>query len=151
MKTIWLTGKDEEKLISIGEVIGEELINRDQNVELIVQSEIQEILGRGLKDSPEDNATFADRLGFLGNLLNRNNIFAIVVSNIGSTEDRKKVKEVYGNLLEFNEDSGDIKSNVKKVIDALIKENLISEDCQSVYSEDEEEEIRKRLEDLGYV
>ena len=91
MKTIWLTGNDEEKLISVGEIVGEELIKRDQNIELIVQSEVKEILGRGLQDTPEDKSTFADRLGFVGNLLHRNRAFAIIVSKDDSQRKRKKV------------------------------------------------------------
>ena len=43
MKTIWFYGENEEALTTIAEVVGEELINRNQNVELIVQSEIKEI------------------------------------------------------------------------------------------------------------
>jgi adenylylsulfate kinase-like enzyme len=150
MRSIWLTGSDEDKLISTGEFIGEELINRNQSIELIVQSEVREILGRGLKDSPEDKATFTDRLGFLGNMLNRNNIFTIIISMESSDADKNKVKESYGNYLEFKV-SKDPKEAAKEVITKLISEKLIPEQCQEVYSEEEEEEIRKRLEDLGYV
>ena len=164
MKTIWFCGNEEKKLTTIAEFVGEELINRDKNVELIVESEIREILGRGLKDIPEDKATFADRLGFLGNLLHRNDIFALVVSPNTSVEDRKVVKENYKNYLQIN--IGDFKDllcdldlslknapkeNAKKIIDYLIFEKIIPEQAQEVYSEEEEEEIRKRLEDLGYV
>ena len=91
MKTIWFCGNDENTLTSIAELVGEELINRDKNVELIVESEIREILGRGLKDNPEDRSTFTDRLGFLGNLLHRNKVFALVVSkNISLKQARPK-------------------------------------------------------------
>ena len=162
MKTIWFCGDNEEKLISIAEIVGEGLIMRDKNVEIIVQSEIREILGRGLKDTKEDKATFTNRLGFLGNLLHRNNIFAIIVSDAESN-DRKNVKENYNNYLQINLGNSDLlcdltldvnddpKTNAKKIIDYLVKQNLIPENAQEVYSEDEEEEIRKRLEDLGYV
>ena len=79
MKTIWFCGEDEKSLINVAESLGEELINREQCVELIVHSEIEEILGRGLKDTKEDRFTFTDRLGFLGDLLHRNNIFSLIV------------------------------------------------------------------------
>ena len=177
MKTIWFCGNDEKTLITIAEFVGEELINRDKLVELIVESEIKEILGRGLKDTPEDKATFADRLGFLGNLLHRNNIFALVVSNNAALNDRKVVKESYKNYMQVEacpaegearqgrhgKPSGDplcdlaldikddLKTNAKKIIELLIKERLIPEQAQEVYSKEEEEEIRRRLEDLGYV
>ncbi len=151
MKTIWLVGNDEEKLISIGECIGEALINKNQNIELIVQSEVKELLGRGLGDTPEDRATFTDRLGFLSNLLHRNNIFAVIVSMESSEADRNKVKEVYGNYIEVQVKNEDPKDVVTSVINMLVKENIIPEQCEVVYSEEEEEEIRKRLEDLGYV
>ena len=164
MKTIWFCGNEEKKLTTIAEFVGEELINRDKNVELIVESEIREILGRGLKDTPEDKTTFTDRLGFVGNLLHRNNIFALVVSPNTSVEDRKAVKKNYANYLQIN--IGDFKDllcdldlslkntpkeNAKEIIDYLIFEKIIPEQAQEVYSEEEEEEIRKRLEDLGYV
>jgi hypothetical protein len=164
MKTIWFCGNEEEKLTTTAEFVGEELINRDKCVELIVESEVREILGRGLKDTPEDKATFTDRLGFLGNLLYRNGIFALIISPNASVEDRKIVKQNYANYVQIN--IGDFKDllcdldlslkdipkeNAKKIIEYLIFEKIIPEQCQTVYSEDEEEEIRKRLEDLGYV
>ena len=102
MKTIWFCGNDENTLTSIAELVGEELINRDKFVELIVESEIKEILGRGLKDNLEDKATFTDRLGFLGNLLHRNNIFALIISKDAELNDRKIVKENYKNYLQIN-------------------------------------------------
>lgn len=163
MKTIWFCGEDEKILTIVAEIVGEGLINRDQNAEIIVHSEVQEILGKGLKNIQEDKSIFTDRLGFLGSLLHRNNIFALIVSKEAIVEDRKKVKEDYGNYLQVNlgnKDSlcdltldikDDIKANAKKTIDFLIKEKIVSEQYQTVYSEDEEKEIRKRLEDLGYV
>ena len=170
MKTIWFYGNDEKKLTSIAEMVGEELINRGEFVELIVHKEVREILGRGLKDSKEDKSTFTDRLGFIGNLLHRNDIFALIISSDASVEDRKLVKENYRNFIQVQtcrseslqtnrdpltdillDNQPDPKTNAKKVIECLTKERLIPEDSQQVYSEDEEEEIRKRLEDLGYV
>lgn len=164
MKTIWFCGNDENTLTSTAEFVGEELINRDKNIELIVESEIKEILGRGLKDTPEDKATFTDRLGFLGNLLHRNDTFALIISPNALVEDRKTVKQNYANYIQIN--IGDFKDllcdldlslqntpqeNAKEIIKYLIFEKLIPEQCQAVYSEEEEEEIKKRLEDLGYV
>ena len=164
MKTIWFCGNTEEELVSTAEILGEELILRDQFVEIIVYSEVQEILGRGLKNTEEDKSIFADRLGFLGNLLHRNNIFALVISKDASIEDRKKVKENYKNYIQINiGDCKDLlcdldlsskdrpKDNAKKIIEYLMLEKIIPEKSTNVYSEDEEEEIRRRLEDLGYV
>lgn len=165
MKTIWFCGENEETLISISEIVGEELINRDQNAEIIVQSEVQEILGRGLKDTQEDKSAFIDRLGFLGNLLHRNGAFALVVSGDSLVEDRKKVKENYGNYIQINVGSfkdllcdldlsnkDDVKMNAKKIIEYLILEKIIpAKQGANVYSKEEEEAIRRRLEELGYV
>ena len=164
MRTIWFSGGDENTLTRIAEEVGEGLINRDQNVELVVQGEVQEMLGSGLKDTPEDKATFIDRLGFLGNLLHKNDIFALIVSNNTTVEDRKKVKQNYGNYLQINigafkdmlcdldlSTKESEKENAKRVIEYLVFERIIPEKGINVYSEDEEEEIRRRLEDLGYV
>ncbi len=164
MKTIWFCGNDEEILTGIAEIVGEELINRDQYVELIVKSEVEEILGRGLKNTEEDKSTFTDRLGFLGNLLHRNDIFALIVSKEAKVEDRKKVKEEYKNYIQINvgdfkdllcdldlSSKDDTKTNAKKIIEYLILEKLIPEKSHNIYSKDEEEEIRRRLEELGYV
>lgn len=165
MRTIWLVGNDENKLTSISEIVGEELINRDQFVELIVHGEVKEMLGKGLTVSHTDRSVFADRLGFLGNLLHRNNIFALVISNEATLENRKEIKKIYGNYLQVSLDNKDeltdieIKSkdndklNAKIILDYLIKEKLIPEKSSGVniYSKDEEEEIRRRLEELGYV
>ena len=164
MKTIWFCGKDEKELTSIAEIIGEELINKDQFVEIIVQGEVEEILGRGLGNSQEDRATFADRLGFLGNLLHRNDVFALIVSNNATVEDRKLIKQNYGDYIQINigdfkdllcdldlSPKNDVKENAKKVIEYLILEKVIPEKSQGAYSKEEEEEIRRRLEELGYV
>ena len=165
MRTIWFVGNDENKLTSIAEIVGEELINREQYVELIVQSEVQEILGRGLKETKEDKATFTDRLGFLGNLLHRNNIFALIVSKDSVLNDRKSVKESYRNYIQVYvgdndgltdialDEASDPKVNAKIIMEYLTKENLIPKQGEgvSVYSKEEEEEIRRRLEELGYV
>lgn len=165
MKTIWFCGENEEQLISIAETLGEELINRSQNVEIIVQNEVQEILGKGLENEKDKESIFTDRLGFLGHLLHRNGIFALIISNNSSVEDRRKVKEEYGNYIQINIGAfkdllcdldlsikDDVKANAKKIIEYLILEKIILHSQGSnVYSKDEEEEIRKRLEDLGYV
>ena len=163
MKTIWFCGENENVLTSIAEIVGEELINRDQFVELIVQSEIQEILGRGLKDTEADRSTFTDRLGFLGNVLHRNKIFALIISKEATLNDRKAVKETYKNYIHINIGNKDELTNVelnkkddpkyngKEIIEYLAKEKFIPEQCTTVYSKDEEEEIRRRLEELGYV
>ena len=162
MKTIWFYGKDEKALTTIAEIVGEELITRDKCAEIVVQGEIREILGRGLKDTKEDKTTFADRLGFLGNLLHRNSIFALIISQ-ASLEDRKLVKNTYKNYIQATLDENDgltdiaLSSNdppdirTKKVVDFLISQKLIPEQAQEVYSKEEEEEIRRRLEELGYV
>ena len=164
MKTLWFCGNNEELLTSIAEVVGEELINREQFVELIVHSEVKEILGRGLKDTQEDKSTFIDRLGFLGDLLHRNNVFALIVSKDSALKDRKSVKDTYKNYIQISFDKDELtdillkendepKISAKIIVDCLIKEKLIPEAGQgiNVYSKDEEEEIRRRLEELGYV
>ena len=51
-------------------------------------------------------------------------------------------------LLETKDDP---KSNAKKIIECLINQKIIPETSQQVYSKEEEEEIRRRLEELGYV
>ena len=164
MRTLWFCGEDENKLTSISEIVGEELINRGQFVELIVHSEVQEILGQGLKGTIEDKLIFTDRLGFLGHLLHRNNIFALIVSRDASVEGRKMVKQTYKNYIQINiGQSKDLicdldlnsnenpKENARKIIEYLVLEKLISEKSHSTYSSEEEEEIRRRLEELGYV
>ena len=169
MKTIWFIGNDEKTLTTIAELVGEGLITRNQFAEIIEHSEIEEILGRGLKDLKEDKATFTDRLGFLGHLLHKNNIFALVVSNKASLEDRKAVKDSYKNYLQVEACYGkpfkekdplsdlvldiedDPKTGAKTIIKYLTTQNLIPEHAQEVYSKEEEEEIRRRLEELGYV
>lgn len=163
MKTIWFCGDKEDQLISIAEIVGEELINKEQYVELIVHSEVQEILGKGLKDTGEDKSVFVDRLGFLGHLLHRNNIFALIVSKDANLDSRKSVKETYKNYIQVNlgeednltslsfDKNTDPKLNTKKIIEYLVSQKIISEECTTVYSKEEEEEIRRRLEELGYV
>ncbi len=164
MRTIWFYGGEKEEILtSVAEIVGEALINRNKNVEIIVHSEIQDILGLGLKDTPEDRSTFTDRLGFLGNLLHRNDVFVLMISKDALLEDRKQVKGNYENYIQATfgkndpltdiaiDPDADIATGAKKIIEYLINRTLIPEQCQEVYSEEEEEEIRKRLEDLGYV
>lgn len=164
MKTIWLCGEDNEMLTTISEYVGEELVNRNQLVELIIHNEIQEIVGKGLKDTQEDKSIFIDRLGFLGHLLHRNEIFTLIVSKDASIEDRRKVKDSYKNYIQINisnqkdllcdldlSPKENLKENAKKIIEYLTLEKIIPDQSHTIYSKEEEEEIRKRLEDLGYV
>lgn len=163
MKTIWFCGNDEKRLTTIAELVGEGLITRNHCAEIIVHSEIREVLGRGLKDTQEDKATFTDRLGFLGHLLHRNNVFALVVSSNASLEERKIVKDSYKNYIQVNMDSKDELTNIeliskedqnantRTIVKFLIDQKLIPEHAEEVYSKEEEEEIRRRLEELGYV
>ena len=163
MKTIWFCGNNEKTLTTVGEVVGEGLITRNQFAEIIVHSEVSAMLGRGLKDTKEDKSVFADRIGFLGYLLHRNNIFALIISNKTSLDDRKAVKESYKNYVQVNlgekDELTDIEldpkenenSNAKKIVKYLTSQKLIPEHAQEVYSKEEEEEIRRRLEELGYV
>ena len=163
MKTLWFCGNKEKDLTTIAEMVGEGLITRNKSAEIIVHSEVNEILGRGLKDSKEDKTTFADRLGFLGHLLHRNDIFALIVTPETLLSDRKTVRDNYKHYIQVNLNSNDeltnieLKSsqshteNAKTVIRYLISEKLIPEHAEEVYSKEEEEEIRRRLEELGYV
>ena len=163
MKTLWFCGNNEKDLTTIAEMVGEGLITRNKSAEIIVHSEVNEILGRGLKDSKEDKATFADRLGFLGQLLHRNNVFALIVAPEALLSDRKIVRNNYKHYIQINLDSKDeltnieLKSsqnyteNAKVIIRYLISEKLIPNHAEEVYSKEEEEEIRRRLEELGYV
>lgn len=163
MRTIWFCGENEEVLAQIAEALGEELVTREQFVELIVHNEVIEVLGRGLKDTIEDKSIFIDRLGFLGNLLHRNNIFALIVSPDVSLNDRKLIKDTYGNYIQVNLGNKDSlcdlalderdESNIlaKKIVEYLINQKIILGKGQEVYSKEEEEEIHRRLEELGYV
>lgn len=165
MKTIWFCGEDENVLTSIAECVGEELINRDQNVEIIVHSEVEDILGSELKDMKDGKSIFTDRIAYLGHLLHRNGTFALIISRDSSVEDRKKAKENFGNYIQINignfkdllcdldlSSKEGIRANAKKIIEYLVIEKIIPNNHGvSVYSKEEEEEIRRRLEDLGYV
>ena len=155
MKTIWFSGKDEEKLVNIAEEVGAELITRNCFVELIVHSEVREILGRGLNNDEDGNSEFAIRLGFLGNLLHRNSVFALIVSPYLNESTSSKIKEEYGNFIHvsFDKSDKDPVECAEEIIKDLDSKKLIpfEESGTAVYSKDEEEEIRRRLEELGYV
>ena len=60
-------------------------------------------------------------------------------------------KELYEKAKKFVEESGGEFKNVEEFIEFVLKEVLEEEGEQSVYTPEEEEEIKKRLRALGYI
>jgi len=87
-------------------------------------------------------ANLGPSAGFVCRLLVRNGVFVIVVSDEVKPDCECREIELDKN------DTADFAA--EKILDTLAHENLVSLETHD-YSADEEEEIRRRLADLGYI
>jgi adenylylsulfate kinase len=165
--TLWFTGPDPNLNTKIGEYLKEELKKKKMNVDLITEKEIKEKLCQGGK-SEEWLST--KRLGYMSELLTRNELIVIAISEPSPREIRDQIRKKIGNFLEIEiksskesdlyespyypevlilEDESKEKA-IEKILSTLKQYGYI-EDITSPYSKEDEEKIKERLEKLGYI
>lgn len=195
--TLWFTGLSGSGKSTLARKVEEVLLERGMRVEVLDGDIIRTNLSEGLGYSKEDRDTNIRRIGFVCNLLTRNDVVSIAAAiapyrdiraenrkMIGDYVEvyckcpieelaRRDVKGLYTRALKGEIDNftgvsdpyeapldaeviaeTDIETeeeSTAKIIKTLEITGHIPADATSDYSEDEEEEIKARLKDLGYI
>lgn len=195
--TLWFTGLSGAGKTTLARLVEAELKSRGLRVEVLDGDIIRTNLSKGLGFSKEDRDTNIRRIGFVCNLLTRNDVIAIAAAISPYRDVRQEVRESIGNFVEVYVKcpldvliDRDVKGLYKKALSGEVKhltgvddpyEEPVSPDVvvhtdgespeQSAagiisvlegrywiaaraaegYSDEDEEEVRKRLEALGYV
>ena len=195
--TLWFTGLSGAGKTTLARIIEERLTSRGLKVEVLDGDIIRTNLSRGLGFSKEDRDTNIRRIGFVCNLLTRNDVIAIAAAISPYREVRQEVRTQIGSFVEVFVScpievlaERDVKGLYKKALagelknftgvddpyeEPLTAEVVVHTDLETPeesagrilakleemlliaaaepegYSEDDEEEVRRRLEALGYV
>lgn len=194
---IWFTGLSGAGKTTLARLIEAQLKARGHRVEVLDGDIIRTNLSKGLGFSKEDRDTNIRRIGFVCNLLARNEVVAITATISPYREVRDEVRRLIGNFVEVYVkcpievlSERDVKGLYKKALAGEIKnftgiddpyeeprapEVMLETDREtpeqsagriiarleelgyieasesSGYTEEDEEEVRRRLEALGYV
>jgi adenylylsulfate kinase len=195
--TIWFTGLSGAGKTTLARVIESQLRQRGLKVEVLDGDIIRTNLSKGLGFSKEDRDTNIRRIGFVCNLLSRNEVVAIAAAISPYREIRDELRQEIGDFVEVYVHcplevlaDRDVKGLYKKALAGEIKnftgvddpyeepyspEVLVHTDVElpeesaakilarleqlgfiapyagDGYTEEDEEEVRRRLESLGYV
>jgi adenylyl-sulfate kinase len=195
--TLWFTGLSGSGKSTLAERVRDLLLERGMKVEVLDGDVIRQNLSRGLGFSKEDRDINIRRIGFVCNLLTRNDVVAIgaAISPYRAIRDENRkligrFVEVYcqcdidtlknrdpkglyekalrGEIKNFTGVSDpyeapekaevvvdtaneDIDTSVDRILRTLEQMGYIPAGDGRGYSEDEEESIKERLRDLGYI
>lgn len=195
--TLWFTGLSGSGKSTLARKVEDVLLERGLRVEVLDGDIIRTNLSKGLGYSKEDRDTNIKRIGFVCNLLTRNDVVAVAAAIAPYRDTRAYNRNLIGNYVEVyckcpieelarrdvkglyaKAMRGDIDNftgvsdpyeepldaevivetdretedeSAAKIIKTLELTGHIPADAASDYSEDEEEEIKARLKDLGYI
>jgi len=195
--TLWFTGLSGSGKSTLAERVRDLLLERGMKVEVLDGDVVRQNLSKGLGFSQEDRDINIRRIGFVCNLLTRNDVVAIgaAISPYRAIRDENRkligrFVEVYckcdidtlkgrdpkglyekalrGEIKNFTGVSDpyeapekaevvvdtaaeDIDTSVDRIIGTLEQMGYIPAGDGRGYSEDEEESIKERLRDLGYI
>jgi adenylylsulfate kinase len=196
--TLWFTGLPCSGKSTLALAVEEALLERGVPVEVFDGDVIRTNLTKGLGYSKEDRDTNIRRVGYVCNLLTRNNVVAIAAVISPYQNIRDEVRETIGRFCEVFVDAPldelikrDVKGMYKKALAGEIKnftgiddpyeapekpeihvetdKETVEESTQKIlktlellgripaveggtdYTEEEEDEIKQRLQDLGYI
>ncbi|MCL4488240.1 MAG: adenylyl-sulfate kinase [Chloroflexi bacterium] len=169
--TIWFTGLSGAGKTTVSHLIAQDLRARGHRVELLDGDVVRENLSKGLGFSKEDRDTNIRRIGFVCDLLTRNDVVAIAaaISPYRAIRDENRVKikrfvEVYAKCRVEVLANRDVKGLYKKALAGEIKnftgiddpyepplnpEVVIESDHET--PEQSAAKVMAKLEELGYV
>jgi len=195
--TLWFTGLSGAGKTTLARLVETELKTRGHKVEVLDGDVVRTNLSKGLGFSKEDRDTNIRRIGFVCDLLTRNEVVAIAAAISPYREVRDELKAQIGAFVEVYVKCSldvlikrDVKGLYKKALTGEVKnftglddpyeeplnpEIVVETDSQSplesvafilrgleemaltkaaeagAYTQEDEEEVRRRLEALGYV
>jgi adenylylsulfate kinase len=195
--TLWFTGLSGAGKTTLARLVDAELRSRSCRVEVLDGDIIRTNLSKGLGFSKEDRDTNIRRIGFVCDLLTRNDVVAIAAAISPYREVREEVRRQIGAFVEvyvkcpidvlaerdvkglykkamageiknftgiddpYEEPAGaeitvetdkeSVEQSAARIIEKLEELLFIERAEGSLYSEEDEEEVRRRLEALGYV
>ncbi len=160
---IWFDGQ-EGPLRSIPFSLKEKLCEMGMEVEIIGKEEIDLYL----RGEEQELSRFILRIGYVAHLLQRNGIFTLIVFPIGVSKD--SIRGQFGNFVEvWLKDKEKDSYCETEPVEVILEDKMDVEGCcnqiertlkllghlpaysESDYSPEEEEMIKKRLTDLGYL
>jgi hypothetical protein len=175
--TLWLTGASPALAASVARGVEEALLERGSAVEFVGGEEARARLGAGPRDSAEERAAYARRVGFVCRLLSRNGVAAIAAEPLPTPALREELRGSIERWVEVelrvpgegpaagapgsaeeagphvvmvaNEDGAG--AAAEAIVSILQSLGHVSESAGGGYSADEEEAIKARLRDLGYI
>jgi adenylylsulfate kinase len=169
--TIWFTGLSGAGKTTISRAVGKELKSSGYKVELLDGDVVRQNLTKGLGFSKEDRDENIRRVGFVAELLTRNQVIVLVSAISPYREIRQQVRERIGNFVEVYVNAPlavceqrDVKGLYKKArageiknftgIDDPYEPPLNSEvECRTDLESLEESvsKVLAKLRDLGYL
>jgi adenylylsulfate kinase len=169
--TIWFTGLSGAGKTTISRALGKELKSSGYKVELLDGDVVRQNLTKGLGFSKEDRDENIRRVGFVAELLTRNQVIVLVSAISPYQEIRQEVRERIGNFVEVYVNAPlevceqrDVKGLYKKArageiknftgIDDPYEPPLNSEvECRTDLESLEESvsKVLAKLRDLGYL
>lgn len=172
---LWFTGVVLDDMTEIARLIEGRLLEIGGKVELLDPENIEENLCGRTGSGDVDPAARIRSVAFVSELLSRNGIVSIVSCEAPLREMRDQVREALGDFVEvyvksqkensyegrfeaphkteveLNMDETDNEAACIHILKTLQVLGFIPDLTGQEYSEDEEEEVKKRLEDLGYI
>ena len=195
--TLWFTGLSGAGKTTLARLVEGELKSRGHKVEVLDGDVIRTNLSKGLGFSKEDRDTNIRRIGFVCDLLTRNEVVAIAAAISPYRAVREEVRKQIGSFVEVYVEcpidvlsdrdvkglykkalAGEIKNftgvddpyeppsapevtvhtdsetpeqSAARIVSRLEELGLVAASETEGYSEEDEEEVRRRLEALGYV
>jgi adenylylsulfate kinase len=98
--TVWFTGLSGAGKTTISQQVGKSLIDRGYRVEYLDGDAVRQTLSKGLGFSKEDRDENIRRIGFVANLLTRNNVVVLVSVISPYQEIRQEMRDYIGRFWE---------------------------------------------------
>jgi adenylylsulfate kinase len=97
--TVWFTGLSGAGKTTISQQVGKVLIDRGYRVEYLDGDAIRQTLSKGLGFSKEDRGENIRQIGFVANLLTRNDLVVLVLVISPYQEIRQEVRDYIGDFM----------------------------------------------------